>query len=143
MKTSNTDFLEIAIWEFTSDRELQPLRDLIRRKYNYLTQCRTVDLFSLSEVDAQKMHNRIQTLEKEVEVMYAAKNMIDRLRPLYMNATADIAETIRNERRVFLETALYWKERFKAEHDECISEKREVLFWMGQAQKYLHNGKSR
>ena len=98
MMNSSPIFLEIAIWEFCSDRELKPFDDLIRRRYNYLLRCRDTDLFSLPDDNAQQMHQRITSLEKEVSTLYAAKNMIVQLRVLYAEATADLGEAIHEER---------------------------------------------
>lgn len=139
---SNPVFLEIAIWEFCSDRELKPLDDLIRRKYSYLRKCRDTDLLSLPDDEAQHMHQRIISLEKEVSILYAAKNMVVQLRRIYAEAAADLGQAIHEERcRLLLETQC-WRSRYEAEHQECIKEKELVLFWIEQALKHLRNGKA-
>ena len=83
MTNSSPAFLEIAIWKFYSDRELKPFDDLIRRRYNYIFKCHDTDLFALTDNNAQQMHQRITSLEKEISTLYAAKNMIVQLLFLY------------------------------------------------------------
>lgn len=139
MKAEAT-FLEIAVWEFSFDSYLKPLNDLIRRKYAYLNRCRAKDLFALPDDEAKWMHERIVSLEDEVATSYAVKNMIVRLRTLYMDATADIGETIHQERLDLLSQVQYWQSRYEAEHAECMREKAEVLFWVEMAQNYARNG---
>jgi len=141
--TANTKFLEIAIWEFCSDRELKPLDDLFRRKYFWLKKLRETDLFALTGEEAERTHKRTAALEQEVATLYSAKNMICRLHELYMNVTADIGEAIYHERLDLLNQVMYWKSRFQQEHAECMREKQEVLNWVELALKFSSDARAR